>query len=266
MLLVTILFTTFTLRYIHQVRQATLNRKGGRTTAKITIGEFLNLDILVENMGRVNYGPQLRDRKGIFSNVTLGGEILGNWTIYRIDLDSVVKSSLRLSSSHKKETKNSGRLKILFNNLANEANEMPAFYEGVIPAAPDGVPKDTFLRLKGWTKVRFTYCHTLVSSPLGSSRLFYCTCLCFTLLDLPFSKLNLTQLFSILQYLFYFVLFCSLLLYCILFFSFYSIFFYSILLNFTLLYSTLLYSILLYFSTLFYCTVLYSTPLQTILI
>lgn len=138
--------------FVGKVRQATLNRKGDRTTAKLTIGEFLTLDILVENMGRVDYGPQLIDRKGIFRNVTLGGDVLGNWTMYRIDLDSVVKSPFRLSSSRKKETENTDKSKTFLSNLANESHGMPTFYEGVIPAAPGGIPKDTFLRLKGWTK------------------------------------------------------------------------------------------------------------------
>ncbi len=31
--------------------------------------------------GRICFGPDLRDRKGIIGNVTLGGKILKNWKI-----------------------------------------------------------------------------------------------------------------------------------------------------------------------------------------
>lgn len=37
------------------------------------------LNIIVENMGRLNYGGDLLDNKGIVSDVTLNGEILLNW-------------------------------------------------------------------------------------------------------------------------------------------------------------------------------------------
>lgn len=109
-------------------------------------------------MGRVNYGPQLRDRKGILSNVTIGGEILTEWTMYRIDLDAVVKNPSLLLTSNKKEAKNSHEANIVFTSKKNDAHQIPTFYEGVIPPAPDGVPKDTFLKLNGWTKVNFLVC------------------------------------------------------------------------------------------------------------
>jgi hypothetical protein len=37
------------------------------------------LQILVENQGRICYGPNINDFKGIVSNVTLGGKIIKNW-------------------------------------------------------------------------------------------------------------------------------------------------------------------------------------------
>jgi len=41
------------------------------------------LDILVENNGRINYGPFLTDnRQGITQSVTLGGQELDNWKMY----------------------------------------------------------------------------------------------------------------------------------------------------------------------------------------
>lgn len=48
--------------------------------------EGLQIDILVENMGRVNYGPLLRDPKGITCGVRLGYQFLHDWTIRSLPL------------------------------------------------------------------------------------------------------------------------------------------------------------------------------------
>jgi beta-galactosidase len=59
-----------------------------------------SLDILVEAMGRVNYGPKLIDRKGILGKVSLRRqgqqeEQLVDWKMYRLPLDRPFISSLR---------------------------------------------------------------------------------------------------------------------------------------------------------------------------
>jgi beta-galactosidase len=53
------------------------------------------LEFLVENMGRVNYGAELADRKGITGGVQLGQQFLFGWTIYPLPLDNL--SSLRFT-------------------------------------------------------------------------------------------------------------------------------------------------------------------------
>lgn len=53
------------------------------------------LEILVENMGRVNYGPGLADRKGIGGAVVLGGRVLRGWSIRCLPLDSIAGLPLR---------------------------------------------------------------------------------------------------------------------------------------------------------------------------
>jgi beta-galactosidase len=40
------------------------------------------LEILVEGMGHINFGPQMIDRKGITDRVTLGGMTLMNWQVF----------------------------------------------------------------------------------------------------------------------------------------------------------------------------------------
>ena len=54
------------------------------------------LDILVENLGRINFGPKLRDdRKGITEDVTLDGRKLNDWEIYSLPMND--PASLRFS-------------------------------------------------------------------------------------------------------------------------------------------------------------------------
>ena len=48
--------------------------------------EGANLSILVENMGRINYGPYLRDPKGITEGVRHGFQFLFDWTIHCLPL------------------------------------------------------------------------------------------------------------------------------------------------------------------------------------
>lgn len=85
------------------------------------------LELLVENMGRVNYGPNLADRKGITQGVTLGQQLLFNWTIYPLPLDDV--SGLRFETGL--------------------PTRWPAFFRGTFVVER---PADTYLALPGWTK------------------------------------------------------------------------------------------------------------------
>ncbi len=51
-----------------------------------------NLDILVENMGRVNFGPRMEhQRKGIGQCVQINGHMHNNWDMYTLPLDNVDK-------------------------------------------------------------------------------------------------------------------------------------------------------------------------------
>ena len=95
----------------------------------LKVGETGKLDILVENMGRVNYGAKLRDRKGIHG-VRFGGQHHFGWQMYPMTMDDL-----------------SG---LAYKAQANERVEGPVFLRGSLTI--EGAPKDTFLRLDGFTK------------------------------------------------------------------------------------------------------------------
>jgi len=49
------------------------------------VGESVKLDILVENMGRINYGPEMRDRKGM-TGIRFGQQNHYGWDMYPLEM------------------------------------------------------------------------------------------------------------------------------------------------------------------------------------
>ncbi|KXJ11601.1 beta-galactosidase [Exaiptasia diaphana] len=123
--------------YVGKIRQATISRTG-KTSATLIIGEFLSLSILIENMGHINYGRFLVDPKGILGNVTINNVALTNWQMRPLNLTNI----LRYQPYHLEVLPSSGLI----------SSNAPTFFTGQIPPASDGIPKDTFLKLKNWNK------------------------------------------------------------------------------------------------------------------
>ncbi|KFV70756.1 Beta-galactosidase, partial [Dryobates pubescens] len=101
------------------------------------------LDILVENMGRVNFGRYNNDFKGLVSNLTLDDDVLVEWEIYPLDIDGAVKRDM------------GGNLDRLKRSVDPQLSyEAPTFYTGtlVIPEGIPDLPQDTYVNFPGWTK------------------------------------------------------------------------------------------------------------------
>lgn len=96
--------------------------------------EGARLDILVENMGRINYGPYIRDPKGITEGVRIDNQYQYDWTIRPIPLEADSLAAMRYGKITKE---------------AAETPEEPRFYRGSFEASEIG---DTFLRFDGWNK------------------------------------------------------------------------------------------------------------------
>ncbi|KAM7009766.1 beta-galactosidase [Tautogolabrus adspersus] len=99
------------------------------------------VDILVENMGRINYGKSINDFKGLVSNLTLGADTLLGWTMYSLSIDEAVSQGLL------GETKPTAP-------PAPAALSLPAFYGGsfIIPDGIPDLPQDTYIKLPQWRK------------------------------------------------------------------------------------------------------------------
>ncbi|XP_061536062.1 beta-galactosidase [Phycodurus eques] len=101
------------------------------------------VDILVENMGRINYGRYINDFKGLVTNLTLGNVALKGWTMYSLSIDQAVSQGLFW------ETKSTSA-----GPLPPAALSLPAFYVGtfLIPDAIPDLPQDTYISLSKWRK------------------------------------------------------------------------------------------------------------------
>ncbi|XP_033990235.1 beta-galactosidase-1-like protein [Trematomus bernacchii] len=97
------------------------------------------LDILIENMGRVNFGSKINDYKGLVSNLFLGKDILTDWQIYPLDIDGAITGGWPHSDSGKSSPA-----------PQKDPSVGPVIYMGTLQ--PNGLSWDTFLKLNEWTK------------------------------------------------------------------------------------------------------------------
>jgi len=116
--------------YINGERAAELNRNTNAYSCNIDIPSNATLDILVENMGRINYGAEIvYNLKGIISPVTIDGNVIeGNWNMYKFPMD--------------KEP-------YLQSYPNNYKKDQPVMYEGNFSLSKTG---DTFLDMSKWGK------------------------------------------------------------------------------------------------------------------
>jgi hypothetical protein len=90
------------------------------------------LDILVEAMGRINYGPKMTDPKGITENVRLDDQTLHGWQVYNLPMDASF-----LKTVPTRATQQTG------------APQPGQFFRGEFYMASRG---DTYLDMSNWDK------------------------------------------------------------------------------------------------------------------
>ena len=91
------------------------------------------LAILVESMGRLNYGAQMTDRKGILGDVRLNGAAVQGWEMFRLGMKDLSNVQWKPVDERNEETQRQG----------------PAFYRSFVEIKETA---DTFINPKGWTK------------------------------------------------------------------------------------------------------------------
>jgi beta-galactosidase len=120
----------YALVYVNGVKKGELNRLIDKDSLLIDIPTDANLDIFVENLGRINYGARITDnQKGITGTVVLNGnEMIGDWQMYGLPM-STAPRAISKSATYKKG--------------------QPIVYRGTFRVRHIG---DTFLDMSRWGK------------------------------------------------------------------------------------------------------------------
>lgn len=119
---------------LQQEYQGTLERDG-QTTLRVTGRAGDTLDVLLENMGRISFGANISDFKGLLGNLSLDSSPLSNWLIYPLAIDTAIQQGW----PHAALPKSSSR-----------GRAGPAFYTGTFETP--GIAWDTFVKFPGWSK------------------------------------------------------------------------------------------------------------------
>ncbi|MCG8569236.1 MAG: beta-galactosidase [Spirochaetes bacterium] len=114
--------------YVDGKYQGAIYRSQEKQKININIGELSQLDILVENMGRVNYGPFSLDRKGITQGVQINEQYLFNWQIFSLPFEKPPPIPYQKT---------------------NSITSQPAFYRGYFDVSE---VQDTFINMENWCK------------------------------------------------------------------------------------------------------------------
>ncbi|WP_300452248.1 beta-galactosidase [Fusobacterium sp.] len=113
--------------YLNGEYQGVIDRNNKQEILLSADGPESTLEILVENMARINYGPLLKNPKGITEGVRIGNQFLFNWDIYTIPLKDI--ENIKYGNGNKEE--------------------YPTFYKGSFEVKKVG---DTYLDFEGWEK------------------------------------------------------------------------------------------------------------------
>jgi beta-galactosidase len=112
------------------VRLGVLDRRASACRLQIPAhAKGATLDVLVEAMGRINFGAGISDHKGLIAPVTLDGKTLKGWKVFKLPLDAGMVAGLRFKPA--------------------TSTGAPAFWRTTFNLP---VAADTFLDLRGWGK------------------------------------------------------------------------------------------------------------------
>ena len=120
----------YALVYVNGKKIGELNRMNNHFEMDVNIPFDGRLDILVENMGRINYGSEIpNNKKGIISPVKINDfEITGGWQIYKLPMDKMPEITTSATPSKVGQ---------------------PTIYSGIFTVQKTG---DLFLDMRGWGK------------------------------------------------------------------------------------------------------------------
>ena len=118
--------------YVNDEFKCIIYRNDKKKKLKLAIPpEGIKLSILVENMGRINYGARLFDRKGIVSDVRIGQQCIYHWNAFTLPLEDITSVEF-------------------CRKLKPEFKKRPVFLRGILNIEDE--VKDTFISPDGFKK------------------------------------------------------------------------------------------------------------------
>jgi beta-galactosidase len=120
--------------FVDGKRIGIMDRRSSKLSVRLPSREApVTLDVLVEAMGRVNFGAEVHDRKGLHEPVKLSpangkGIELTNWQVFKLPLDEAMRGGLRFGSAKPTE---------------------PGFWRASLKV---NETHDTFLDMRTWSK------------------------------------------------------------------------------------------------------------------
>jgi beta-galactosidase len=138
--------------FLNGERVGVMDRRNG--SFKVQLPErkkSATLDILVEAVGRVNFGTEVHDRKGIHAPVKLEGKDLTGWKVFNLPLDDKMLGKLKFRSSEHESAPSLHResQSRLTSAATVQGFNKPAFWRATVNIEKPG---DTFLDLRSWGK------------------------------------------------------------------------------------------------------------------
>jgi beta-galactosidase len=121
--------------FLDRRRLGVLSREHHETSLELPAGAHGTLEVLVEDQGRVNYGPRLGEPKGLIGPVTIAGVPVRGWRAMPLDLADPEPVARALRDAPENATVHSG----------------PAFARALFDLR-DGEPADLFLHTGDWGK------------------------------------------------------------------------------------------------------------------
>ncbi|WP_442589452.1 hypothetical protein ACSBL2_25855 [Pedobacter sp. AW31-3R] len=114
--------------FVDGLLQGTMTDNGKKINLEALPGKH-QLQLYVENIGRITYGPEILDNsKGLFGRITLDGQAIENWTMIPLNIRNCEVKDLTFDST---------ALGV----------QSPCFYKGTFRM---DVPQNTYLDISGW--------------------------------------------------------------------------------------------------------------------
>ncbi len=118
--------------YVNDKLKGIQYRNDKKMRVKISVPkEGVKLTIIVENMGRINYGPYMKDFKGLLETPRIGNQYIYHWDVYNLDFNDL--SSL-----------------VFMRKMKAKFNKQPMFLRGILNIEDE--VNDTFIKTDGFKK------------------------------------------------------------------------------------------------------------------